>query len=170
MFLKKKKSSLGCKLFYNFSLLHKLKSFCKFQISNFHLLYLIVPEPCNPNPCANGGVCIDNNGAPNCKCIFPYVGTTCNGEFFVFLVMMRGKKHLLEVNFERIKPLTVARLLSVFIYLFIFSCKHLISRIKYSILQIWTKICEFVKLSSMKMSSLCRVIFNNLPIRSSHGW
>ncbi|XP_065651564.1 neurogenic locus notch homolog protein 2 isoform X4 [Hydra vulgaris] len=37
-----------------------------------------IPEPCNPNPCGNNGVCSDKNGVPSCKCEYPYVGMTCN--------------------------------------------------------------------------------------------
>lgn len=40
-----------------------------------------VPEPCNPNPCENNGVCEKvNKGDFLCKCPEGYIGSHCSGK------------------------------------------------------------------------------------------
>ena len=38
------------------------------------LLYIVV---CLPNPCINGGTCVESNGSFNCTCREFFSGTNC---------------------------------------------------------------------------------------------
>ena len=38
-------------------------------------------SPCFPNPCKNGGTCIDLINDYNCTCKLMYSGRNCSGEF-----------------------------------------------------------------------------------------
>ena len=41
--------------------------------------FLAVPQPCDPNPCLNGGVCVPGFGAEfTCECKDGYVGRLCH--------------------------------------------------------------------------------------------
>lgn len=37
----------------------------------------IPPNPCDPNPCENGGLCLQDEDYPVCECINGYSGKTC---------------------------------------------------------------------------------------------
>ena len=34
-------------------------------------------DPCEPNPCQNGGTCTDNGGVADCECALGYSGPSC---------------------------------------------------------------------------------------------
>ena len=34
-------------------------------------------DECSPNPCQNGGTCIDGINSYNCSCVDGYTGTDC---------------------------------------------------------------------------------------------
>ncbi len=40
----------------------------------------VPPDPCDPNPCQNGGTCADNGGVAECTCVGNYTGTNCETE------------------------------------------------------------------------------------------
>ena len=36
-------------------------------------------KPCEPNPCLNGGECVEENGKAKCICPVGYAGDKCEG-------------------------------------------------------------------------------------------
>ena len=49
----------------------------------FCLIYLDIND-CEPNPCQNGGVCVDGNNDHTCNCVTGYGGDNCEiGKFSI---------------------------------------------------------------------------------------
>ena len=46
--------------------------------------YVTAFNPCNPNPCSNGGTCTKKGQGYQCSCSSNYEGKTCKSEFFTF--------------------------------------------------------------------------------------
>ena len=44
-------------------------------------------DPCDPNPCNNGGACMSNNGQAMCDCPPGRTGSTC-GKYSIFILDM----------------------------------------------------------------------------------
>jgi len=40
---------------------------------------VVIPNPCDPSPCANNGTCEDVSGNATCVCPPEYTGPTCEG-------------------------------------------------------------------------------------------
>lgn len=46
----------------------------QYSIQNRLLLFLIDLNECSPNPCQNGGICLDGNGDFTCECSAGWTG------------------------------------------------------------------------------------------------
>lgn len=44
-----------------------------------HPFFLQEENKCHPNPCRNGGICTEANGAYICTCMEGYKGSNCEG-------------------------------------------------------------------------------------------
>jgi len=59
-------------------------------------IYYLIKAPCSPNPCQNGGVCIDSNNSTTpyfaCNCPNGYTGQNCEiGKWVEFLILQIRK-------------------------------------------------------------------------------
>lgn len=45
-------------------------------------MYFLAVNQCSPNPCKNGGLCVEKGTKYECTCPFGYKGVTCEGEKF----------------------------------------------------------------------------------------
>ena len=43
-----------------------------------------IDDPCDPNPCNNGGTCMNNNGQAMCDCPPGRTGSTC-GKYWILI-------------------------------------------------------------------------------------
>ena len=47
---------------------------------SMYFLVACMPDPCDPNPCENGGTCIANSTVAECTCLDGYTGANCELE------------------------------------------------------------------------------------------
>lgn len=47
-------------------------------------------DPCNPNLCQNGAECSDGGGTATCNCTSGYIGSTCQTQVRLFLILSGG--------------------------------------------------------------------------------
>ena len=53
-----------------------------YVINGMHLYSVMIPDPCDPDPCQNNGTCEVVSGNATCICPPEYTGPTCEGNIF----------------------------------------------------------------------------------------